>query len=305
MNSFEVNKIFGALLGTVFVLFGGSLLAEGIFHSEAPEKPGFAIVAAEPTEGGAAAPAAAGVTPVGQIMQTANAEAGAAIFKRCQACHSGEKGGPNKVGPDLWDVVNRPIASHEGFAYSAAMTEFSQGKTVVWDWDHLNHFLHGPKQYIKGTAMGFAGLPKDQERADLMAYLRSLSDNPPALPAADAGATEASAEGAAPAAEGAAAPAGDASAAPTTAPATSTNPMIVPGDAVSQPQSGGTTDQTTGAAPTAPPSGSTPATGGNATSAPAAAPTPPAAPGETAPAAPAQPAPAAQPAPTAAPAPAQ
>ncbi|WP_082652312.1 cytochrome c family protein [Aureimonas sp. AU12] len=281
MNSFEANKVFGALLGTVFVLFGGSLLAEGIFHSEAPEQPGFAIVAAEPTAGGAAAPAAAVTTPVGQIMQTANAEAGAAIFKRCQACHSGEKGGPNKVGPDLWDIVNRPMASHEGFSYSAAMTEFSQGKTVLWDWDHLNHFLHGPKQYIKGTAMGFAGLPKDQERADLLAYLRSLSDNPPPLPAPDAGATEASAEGAA-------APAGDATAAPATAPATSTDPSLVPGDAVSQPQGGGTTDATTGAAPTAP-AGAVPATGDNATSAPAAAPTPPAAPGEAAPAAPAQP----------------
>ncbi|WP_061936790.1 cytochrome c family protein, partial [Aureimonas sp. AU22] len=206
MNSFEANKIFGALLGTVFVLFGGSLLAEGIFHAEAPEKPGFAIEVPDAPAGGGAAPAANEVTPVGQLMQTANAEAGAAIFKRCQACHSGEKGGPNKVGPDLWDVVNRPIASHEGFSYSAAMTEFSEGKTVVWDWDHLNHFLHGPKQYIKGTAMGFAGIAKDQERADLLAYLGTLSDNPPAPPAPDAGAPaggEAAAEGAAPA-EGAA-----------------------------------------------------------------------------------------------------
>lgn len=281
MNSFEANKVFGALLGTVFVLFGSSLLADGIFNSEAPEQPGFAIVAAEPTAGAAAAPAAAGVTPVGQIMQNASAEAGADIFKRCQACHSGVKDGPNKVGPDLWGIVNRPIASHEGFSYSAAMTEFSQDKTVLWDWDHLNKFLHGPKQYIKGTAMGFAGLPKDQERADLLAYLASLSDSPPAFPAPDAGATQASAEGAA-------APAGDAAAAPATAPATGTDPSAVPGDAVSQPQGGGTTDAATGAAPTAP-AGAVPATGSNATSAPAAAPTPPAAPGETAPAAPAQP----------------
>ncbi|WP_019996091.1 c-type cytochrome [Aureimonas ureilytica] len=300
MDSFEANKIFGAVLGSVFVLFGGSLLAEAIFHSEAPEKPGFAITAAEPAAGGAAAPAANEVTPVGQIMQTASAENGAAIFKRCQACHSGEKGGPNKVGPDLWDIVNRPIASHEGFSYSAAMTEFSQGKTVVWDWDHLNHFLHGPKQYIKGTAMGFAGIAKDQERADLLAYLGTLSDNPPAPPAPDAGASEAAAP-----AEGAAPAAGDAAAPAQTNPATTTNTGTLGSDTVTQPQSGGTTDATTGATPTTPPSGAVPTTGDNATSAPPQAPSPAEAqnPG-AAPAAPAPAAPAPDAATPAAPAPA-
>ncbi len=278
MNSFEANKIFGAALGVVFVLFGGSLLAEGIFHAEAPEKPGFAIAVPDaPAGGGGAAPAANEVTPVGQLMQTANAEAGAAIFKRCQACHSGEKGGPNKVGPDLWDLVNRPIASHEGFSYSAAMTEFSQGKTVVWDWDHLNHFLHGPKQYIKGTAMGFAGIPKDQERADLLAYLGTLSDNPAALPAPDAGA---------PAGGEAAAPAAPAASEPNA----TTNANALPGDAVTQPQGAPTTDQTTGAAPTTPPSGAVPATGDNATSRPDGAPVPPTEPGQAAPSQPAAPA---------------
>ncbi len=266
MDSFEANKIFGAVLGTVFVLFGGSLLAEAIFHSEVPEKPGFAITAAEPAAGAAsAAPAAAEVTPVGKLMQTANAQAGAAIFKRCQACHSGEKGGPNKVGPDLWGIVNRPMASHEGFSYSAAMTEFSKGKTVLWDWDHLNHFLHGPKQYIPGTAMGFAGLPKDQERADLLAYLGTLADTPVPPPAPDAGASEAAAP---------AAGAGDANAPAPTNPATTTNNSPGGNDPVTQPQSGGTTDATTGAAPTAPPSGAVPATGDNATSAPPQAPSP-------------------------------
>ncbi|WP_210270243.1 cytochrome c family protein [Aureimonas sp. ME7] len=306
MDSFEANKIFGAVLGTVFVLFGGSLLAEGIFHSEAPEQAGFAIAVPDAPAGGGAAPAANEVTPVGQLMQGADATAGAAIFKRCQACHSGEKGGPNKVGPDLWDVVNRPIASHEGFSYSAAITEFSQGKTVVWDWDHLNHFLHGPKQYINGTAMGFAGIAKDKERADLLAYLGTLSDNPPAPPAPDAGAPaggEASAEGAAPA-EGAAAPAEGAAPAPgseapaATTPNATTNSNALPGDAVTQPQGAGTTDATTGAAPTAPPSGAVPATGDNATSAPADAPKPPATPGEAAPAQPGTQAPQEAPAPS-------
>jgi cytochrome c len=181
MNPY-VNMAVGALLATVFVMMSVSIASEGIFHSGAPEKEGFAIVAAEPTEaeaGGEAAPAA---VPIGQLLAKADAKAGETVFKKCQACHSGEKGGPNKVGPDLWGVVDRPVASHEGFAYSAAMKDFSKGGSEHWTFDHLNHFLTAPKAYVKGTAMGFAGLKKDEERANLIAYLRSLADTPVPLP---------------------------------------------------------------------------------------------------------------------------
>ncbi|MEJ6781845.1 c-type cytochrome [Aminobacter sp. Piv2-1] len=211
MDSFEFNKVLGALLGTAFVAFSISIVSDSIFASPVPEKPGFAIEAAEEggaaEGGGAAAPAA---VPIAQLLAAANAEAGAAVFKKCAACHSIEKGGPNKVGPDLWGVVNRPIASHEGFAYSGGMKEFSQGSSVVWDFEHLNNFLTSPKAYVKGTAMGFAGVKKDDERANLIAYLNSQSDSPAPLPEAGAApaATPAAApaEGAAPAApaEGAA-----------------------------------------------------------------------------------------------------
>jgi len=132
------------------------------------------------------------------------------VFKKCQACHSGEKGGPNKVGPDLWDIVDRPVAEHEGFGYSAGMKDFSKGGAEKWTYDNLNHFITSPKKFVKGTAMGFAGLPKDEDRANVIAYLRTLSDSPKPLPtpgaAADATAPAKPAEGAAPAkpAEGAA-----------------------------------------------------------------------------------------------------
>ena len=201
MDSFEANKIFGAILGTVFVLFGGSILAEGLFHSEAPEQPGYEIVAAEPSEAGAAAPAAAQEDPpIAALLQTASADAGADVFKKCTACHSGEKGGPNKVGPHLWDVVMRPIASVSDFSYSAAMQEFSEGGSVNWDYDHLNHFLKDPKGYMPGTKMGFAGLKSPEDRAAIIAYLHSLSDNPAPLPEAPAEG-EAAAEGGEQAAE--------------------------------------------------------------------------------------------------------
>ncbi|TIN32262.1 MAG: cytochrome c family protein, partial [Mesorhizobium sp.] len=161
MDSNEVNKLLAGFLGTCFVVFSVGIVSDGLFASPAPEKPGFAIAEAK---------------PIADLLATANAETGAAIFKKCQACHSGEKGGPNKVGPDLWDIIDRPVAEHEGFAYSAGMKDFSKGGAEKWTYDNLNHFINAPKKFVKGTAMGFAGLPKDEDRANVIAYLRTLSD---------------------------------------------------------------------------------------------------------------------------------
>lgn len=209
MDSFEINKLIGGLLGTVFVIFSVGIVSNSLFSSPAPEKPGFVIEAAEPTEGGAAAPAAKAV-PIADLLAKADPAKGEAIFKKCQACHSGEKGGPNKVGPDLWSVVDRPVGEHEGFAYSAGMKAFSNGGAEKWTYDNLNHFLTSPKNFVKGTAMGFAGLKADNERADLIAFLRTLSDNPVPLPApgaADAGGDAKPADAAAKPADAAAKPA--------------------------------------------------------------------------------------------------
>jgi len=199
-----------AFLAAVFVVMTTSILSDTLFYSPAPEKPGFIIEAAEASTGGEAAPAKEEVS-IAVLMQSADAEKGANVFKRCAACHTAEKGGANKVGPHLWDVLDRPAASVEGFGYSAAMKEFGAAGNK-WDYEHLNKFLTSPKGYIKGTAMGFAGDKKDNERADLIAFLRSLSDNPAPLPTADAAPAEAApTEGEKPAeaapAEGGAAPA--------------------------------------------------------------------------------------------------
>lgn len=205
MNSY-VNMGVGALLGTVFVLMSVSIASEGIFHSGHPEKEGFAIVAEEAGGEEAGGGEAAKATPIATLLASADAGAGETVFKKCASCHTSEKGGPNKVGPGLWDIVNRPIASHEGFSYSAGMTTFSEGHKVVWDFDHLNFFLEAPKKHVPGTAMGFAGLKKEDERANLIAYLRTLSDNPAALPTPSAeGAAATGTDGAAPAEGGAAA----------------------------------------------------------------------------------------------------
>lgn len=184
MNSY-VNMGVGALLGTVFVLMSVSILSEGIFHSEAPEQEGYVIAAETAGAGeGAGEAAAAEETPIAVLLASADASAGEAQWKKCASCHDDTQGGPNKVGPNLWDIVERPVAAHEGFSYSAAMQEFAQGGSVTWTYDNLNHFLLAPKKLVPGTAMGFAGMKKDTDRANLIAFLRTLAESPVALPEA-------------------------------------------------------------------------------------------------------------------------
>jgi cytochrome c len=206
MDSFEMNKIIGALLGTVFIMFSISIVSEGLFSAPSPETPGYAIAAAEPEAGGASEATSAGEEPIAVRMQSADAAAGEALFKRCATCHTDDAGGANKIGPNLWNIVNRPIAGHEGFSYSAGMKEFAAAEKA-WDYDHLDHFIAAPKAVVKGTAMSFAGLKSPTDRANLIAYLRTTADTQaplPEAPAAGAAATPAesgaNAEGANPAA---------------------------------------------------------------------------------------------------------
>ncbi|MCR4268685.1 cytochrome c family protein, partial [Nitratireductor sp. ZSWI3] len=189
MNSFELNKILGALLGAVFVIFSISLLSDTIFNAPAPETPGYAIEVAE-SEGAGEAGESAAPESILPLLAAADATKGEAIFKRCQACHTVEDGGANKVGPNLWEIVDRPVASHEGFSYSAGMKEFAEGGSTHWTYENLDHFLTNPKGLVSGTAMAFAGLKKIEDRADLIAFLRQHAATPAALP-------EAGAEGAA------------------------------------------------------------------------------------------------------------
>ena len=163
-------------------MLGLRILAGVIYHSENPEKPGFAVVVAEAATGGEAAggeqPAA---ESLGALLAKADVAKGQTAVKACAACHDFSKGGPNKVGPNLWDVVERPRASHEGYNYSDPM---ASKKGEPWTYDNLFTFLKAPKDMVPGTKMAaFGGIKKDQARADVLAYLATLSDAPKPFPA--------------------------------------------------------------------------------------------------------------------------
>ena len=181
MDSFELNKILGAVLATLLVVMGLSIVSGAIYAPSEPEKPGFVIEAK--TEGGAKGEEkpAAPSEPIEKLLQTASVEKGQAAAKVCQTCHTFDKGGPNRVGPNLFGIVG----DHKGegrnnFNFSAAI----KAKGGTWTIDDLNEFIANPKRFIPGTAMGFAGISKDSQRADVIAYLNSLSDSPKPLPTA-------------------------------------------------------------------------------------------------------------------------
>ncbi len=204
MDSFEWNKIAGAVLFALLVAFGLSIFSEMIFETEAPETPGYVVAVAEEGAAGGEADAPA-EQPIGVLLAAADPAAGEGSARKCLACHTFNAGEANKVGPNLFDVVMRPIAGHEGYAYSDAMQAFAE-QEGNWDYEHLNTYLTDPQGVVPGTKMAFAGLKDDSERANVIAYLHTLSDDPKPLPpaetaapGAEAGAAETQAEGAQPA----------------------------------------------------------------------------------------------------------
>ena len=215
MSDLQVNKILGAALATGLVILGLKTVSEVVFHAEGPEKAGYAVAIQEEAAGGGEA---AEVPPDwGTVLASADVAAGQTVSAKCASCHTFTAGGPNTIGPNLYDVVGRKPGTHGGFAYSPAMVAFG-GKEPTWDYEHLYEYLKAPQGYVQGTKMTFVGLKKQDERINLIAWLRTQAASPAAIPAPNPAAaaapaaaeTATSAEGAAPA-EGAAAPAAAAS----------------------------------------------------------------------------------------------
>ncbi len=181
MGSLFFNKVAGALLAIFLVVLGLSTLAESLFHTEGPETPAY------PVDLAALQPAApeeeedTGPPDFGVLLAGADISAGERVARRCASCHTFEEGGADGTGPHLWGVIGRDVAEVDGFNYSQAMREYAEGGTE-WMYQNMYSYLESPRNYVPGTAMSFAGLRDQTDRINIIAYMRSLSNNPEPLP---------------------------------------------------------------------------------------------------------------------------
>ncbi|MCS6757847.1 MAG: cytochrome c family protein [Candidatus Devosia euplotis] len=213
----------GAVLGTLLFVMGAGFIAEAIYHPIEDNGPGYALPEPAAEHSNAQAEAAPPGVPLAALLASADPAKGANSVKKCQSCHNFGEDEPNKQGPHLYDVVGRPEGGVEGFAYSDGMLAHNAAGDV-WAYENLNAFLTKPSAYVPGTKMNFAGIRTAEERADILAYLQTLSHDPVSFPAPEAApAAEAAtpaADAVAPAAEPAATGGEAQAAAPAEAPGT-------------------------------------------------------------------------------------
>jgi len=171
------TTIAGWVLFAGIIALGGSIVTSEIFHHERPETMGYPIEGVEVEGGGAEAE-----QPIAVFLAAADPAKGEQVFKKCAACHNADPGGANALGPALFGVMGRPLASHGGFPYSPALKEAGG----AWDWDKMSAWLANPKKFAPGNKMTFAGLGNPEDRANVMAFLNSRSPSPLPLPAAPA-----------------------------------------------------------------------------------------------------------------------
>ena len=176
MDALRFNKIAAAVIVTALLFIGIKELGNYIYKVEKPVKSAYKVdgVIEKKAVENKQVKIEERLPPIEPLLASASIDAGAKVFKKCAACHSVDKGGANKIGPALWGVVNRKIGGVQGFKYSTAMAKYGK----KWSFEELNGFLHKPMKYMKGTKMGFIGLKKDKDRANVIAYMNSKSDTP-------------------------------------------------------------------------------------------------------------------------------
>ena len=177
MDSFEINKIVAAVLMVALLIIGISKISDIVFHVEKPKTPGYAIEV-EQVASTSTTEVIEEKVDIAALMSMGDATSGEKIFKKCAACHSIIKGGANKIGPALYNVVGRQVGGVSDYKYSKALAGYDKSWTI----EELNGFLLKPSKWIKGTKMAYAGLRKEKDRASIIKYLNQNSDNPQPLP---------------------------------------------------------------------------------------------------------------------------
>ncbi len=172
MNGFEINKIVAAIILGVLLVFGIGKFTDFLFFVEKPSKPAYTVEA--PVTKVSSSSSGSGMVDMAQLLSTGTIEHGKKVFKKCSACHVVAKGGKNKIGPALYGILGKKSASISDYKYSKAL--IAHGK--VWSYKEMNSYLIKPQAHIKGTKMAFAGLKKEKDRASVILYMNSMSDNP-------------------------------------------------------------------------------------------------------------------------------
>ena len=179
MDSFELNKIIAAILMVALLLIGLGKIADSVFHVKKPKNPGYQVnVESQLASGTSQTAEVVEKIDIAALMSLGDSENGAVVFKKCAACHSINKGGKNKIGPALYNVVGRAVGGLNDYKYSKALASYGK----AWTFEELNGFLQKPSSYLKGTKMSYAGLRKEKDRASVIKYLNENSDNPRLLP---------------------------------------------------------------------------------------------------------------------------
>ena len=176
MDSFEVNKIIAAVLVVFLVIFGIGKFSDLIFHVEKPNISAYKVETSTATT--AQVSDSVQAVDISALLAMGNVDHGKSVFKKCSACHSVKKGGKNKIGPALYNVLGRNVAVLSDYKYSKALIAY--GKS--WTFGEMNGFLIKPQAHIKGTKMAFAGLKKEKDRASVILFMNQNSDNPIPLP---------------------------------------------------------------------------------------------------------------------------
>jgi len=177
MDSLKFNKIAAALLSSILLIMMFGKISNFLVNPNTDVSNAYPIEVPETNTAIAKEEKEVVIEPITALLATANLESGLKIAKKCVACHGFDAGGPNKVGPNLYDIVNKDQGKAD-YAYSKVLAALN-GK---WTYEELNKFLYKPKLYSKGTKMNYAGLSKTKDRANLIAWLRTKSDNPVPLP---------------------------------------------------------------------------------------------------------------------------